>query len=180
MKSQYQILWMVPMFDIENSFDFYRMLVADFDDLMSDKQSARKAIHCAITANHLPEWVWHDWLRRNDEVKHALGITNRASYFAHLNNFVWLGILKEIANGSKHFERQSFNTQHVRSYGAGPYGIGPYGHGYLLIDLGEGAGEDQRYLSAISLIEVCVRFWRDFFRLHRPDIFLEHSTHHTM
>jgi hypothetical protein len=43
------------MFDVKTSFEFYEMLVADWDDLMNDKQSARKAIHCIVLANHLPE-----------------------------------------------------------------------------------------------------------------------------
>jgi hypothetical protein len=168
------------MFDVETSFDFYRMLVSDWGDLMNDKQSARKAIHCIILANHLPEWVWHDWLSKDVKAKAILGITDEPSYFAYLRRCVWLDILRAMANGTKHFERQPFKTQHVRGYGQGPYGVGPYGQGYLLIDLGEGAGPDQRYMPAINLIEVCVRFWRDFFKAHRPDVALIHSTNHAI
>ncbi len=50
------------MFDILNASDFYAMLVEDFDEYMDKPHSARLAIHCAITATHLHEWVWHDWL----------------------------------------------------------------------------------------------------------------------
>jgi hypothetical protein len=48
------------MFDISNAQDFYAMLVQDFDEFFEDQQSSRRAIHCAITAYHLHEWVWGD------------------------------------------------------------------------------------------------------------------------
>ena len=70
--------------------------------------------------------------------------------------------------------------------------------GYLVIDLGGVEGEfegegldefgeptdeppdggDQRYLTAAALLEVIVRFWRDFLMRYRPDLDLIHSVHH--
>ena len=78
------------MFDTENSADFYAMSVADFNNFMVKPQSARRAIHCAITACHLAEWVWHDWLKKCDEVKTKLGITNEKAFYEYLNSHVWL------------------------------------------------------------------------------------------
>ena len=48
------------MFDLVAAHDFYAMLVEDFDDFMAEPHSARRAVHCAITANDLLDWVWHD------------------------------------------------------------------------------------------------------------------------
>ena len=190
------------MFDIENSANYYEMLVADFDEFVAEPQSARKAIHCAITTYHMADWVWHDWLRHDDVTKKSLSITNENSFYAYLKRCIWMTVLHEIANGSKHFKRQSLKTQLVRGYGSGPYNVGPYGYAYLLIDLGgeeieaeedmqeldefgepvDGPmdGGDQRYLPAGTLLEVCVRFWRDFFIMHRPDLSLKHSDNHAL
>ena len=81
-------------------------------------------------------------------------------------------------NGTKHFIRdQGFETMRVTGYGSGPYGVGPYGKGYLLIDYGEGAGE-HRWMPAAHLLEVVVRFWRDFFKKYRPGEDIPVSKHH--
>ena len=48
------------MFDLVTAHDFYAMLVQDFDDYMAEPHSARRAVHCAIAAHHLCDWVWHD------------------------------------------------------------------------------------------------------------------------
>jgi hypothetical protein len=184
------------MFDIQNSADYYAMLVDDFDDFMEQPQSSRKAIHCAVTAYHLYEWVWFDWLKDRDDVKKKLSLTNKDSFRDYLRRYVWLDILREIANGSKHFRKQLYRTQSVQGYGQGPFGVGPYGTSYLLIDMGGEAehdldergapedeipgGGDQRYLPAADLLEACVRFWRDFFKEHRPDANVASSRHHTL
>jgi len=55
--------------------------------------------------------------------------------------------------------------------------VGKDGKGYLLIDLGEDAGE-HRWLYTANLLEVVVRFWRDFFRLYLPLPELPISKHH--
>ena len=39
---------------------------------------------------------------------------------------------------------------------------------------------ETRYLAAADLLEVVVRFWRDFFRIYRPDVTVEPSKHHTL
>jgi hypothetical protein len=188
------------MFDIRNSVDYYAMLVEDFDEFMEQPQLSRRAIHCAITAYHMHEWVWHDWLHEREDVKAKLGLTDLASFRKYLKGCVWLGILRELANGSKHFKEQAYSTELVRGYGQGPFGLGPYGTGYLLIDLGGNDepldemllgeygelddeipnGGNQRFMPAAHLLDVCVRFWRDFFKEHRPDAMVAPSRHHTL
>jgi hypothetical protein len=158
------------MFDISNSQDFYVMLKQDFHEFSENQQSSRRAIHCVIGAYHLHEWIWGDWLGKDFLTWKALGIRDKESFLA------WIGrecpkfsTIQALANGSKHFIRtQQFETQKIGGYGGGPYGFGPYGSGYLLIDYGEEAAE-QRYLTALELLEGVVRFWRDFLRQYRPD-----------
>jgi hypothetical protein len=48
------------MFDLVTAHDFYAMLVQDFDEFMEEPASARRALHCAISAHHLTDLVWHD------------------------------------------------------------------------------------------------------------------------
>jgi len=167
------------MFEIKTSQDFYAMLVANYDDYMESPDSGRLALNCAITAYHLHEWVWGDWLKTDYAVQKALGIRDRDSFLAWIDRACrWFRAVQDLANGTKHFARDSgFETSRVTGYDTGPYGIGPYGRGYLLIDYGEGAGEHQ-FQPAAHLLEVVVRFWRDFFRADRPSPDLSESKHH--
>jgi hypothetical protein len=52
-----------PTFDIVNVHDFYRILGENFDEYMDNPLSSRLALNCVITAYHLHEWVWGDWLK---------------------------------------------------------------------------------------------------------------------
>jgi len=190
------------MFDLANSRDFYAMLVHDFDDYMNEQHSARRAFHCIISSYHLYEWVWGDWLKGDYAVQKALGIRDRESFSAWICRVcIWFIFVRDLANGSKHFSagKQGLETMRVAAlpfaldqpnagldmgawdgpirYVQSAAPIGPHGEGYLLIDLGEVAGE-MRYLPASQLIEVVVRFWRDFFRLYRPSADLPVSKHH--
>ena len=56
--------------------------------------------------------------------------------------------------------------------------VGPDGKGYLLIDLEEDAPE-HRWLPAGHLLEVVVRFWRNFFRQYLPVPAVAPIAHHT-
>jgi hypothetical protein len=70
------------MFDITTSRDFYAKLVADFDDFMAEPDSGRLALNCAITAYHLYEWVWGDWLKTDYVTQKVLGVRDRDSFAA--------------------------------------------------------------------------------------------------
>ncbi|MBZ5510516.1 MAG: hypothetical protein LAN70_05025 [Acidobacteriia bacterium] len=167
------------MFDISSSQDFYAMLVQDFDEFIEDQQSSRRAIHCAITAYHLHEWVWGDWLGTDYLTRKALSIRDKESFLAWIDKACpWFSSIQALANGSKHFIRKpGFDTQKIQGYGQGPYGVGPYGQPYLLIDFGEQAAE-HRFYPAGALLEVVVRFWRDFFKLYHPIPDLPASKYH--
>ena len=167
------------MFDIFSAKDFYAMLVQDFDEFVEDQQSSRRAIHCVITAYHLHEWVWGDWLGTDYLAWRALNIRDKESFIAWIDSVCpWFPVIQDLANGSKHFIRnQGFDTQKIQGYGAGPYGVGPYGSGYLLLDFGEEAAE-HRYLPALHLLDVVVRFWRDFLRRYGPSLDLPVSKNH--
>ncbi len=158
------------MFDINNSKDFYTKLLADFDDFMDHRDSARHAMNCAITAHHMHDWVWNDYLKNDEAIRRRMGIEKDKNDFVKWidDHSVWFSMVQEISNGSKHFGRQPpFETRRVTGYGTGGYGVGPYGVSYLIIDHGEDAGVHQ-FMNVPDLLEVVVRFWRDFFRNCSP------------
>ena len=156
------------------------MLVQDFDDFMENQSSARHALHCAVTAYHLYEWVWGDWLNKDYVAWKAMGdVRNKESFLAWIDTACpWFPNIQDLANGTKHFLRnQGFESVRIAGYNAAPYGMGLYGQPYLLIDFGEDASE-HRFYTAGALLEVVVRFWRDFFKKYRPTIEVPVSKHH--
>lgn len=167
------------MFNINSSADYYAMLVEDFDDFMLDPSSARRAIHCTVTAHHLKDWLWHDWLKDDDEAKLKLGVSSKKSFYDFLGRASpWFELNRDIAEGAKHFADPKIETSLQGGYGSGPYGIGPYGAKFLLVDLGAEAGPEHRYKLAGEVLEAVVRFWRDFFSIYRPDVTIPPSRHH--
>jgi len=192
------------MFDIATPDQFYEMVVEDFDEYMAETHSARRAFHCAISAYHLREWVWGGWLAQDVPIQKALGIHDKQSFNEWVNrSCVWFKIIRSLVNGAKHFAQDSngaysetmlviaaplaFDQPTAGSddvtwagpirYVQGSLPVGLQGKGYLLIDLGEGASE-HRWLPAAYLLEVVVRFWRDFFRRFHPRLDLPISKYH--
>jgi hypothetical protein len=189
------------MFDVATAHDFYAMLVQDFDDFMEEPSSARLALHCAISAHHLKDWVWHDKIDGSQELRKRLNVRALTDFSEWVDaHSVWMRFISEIANGTKHVRnRQSFESMRVASlpfsfdtplagfdegtwdgpvrYVQGSIPLGKNGKGYLLMDLGEGAAE-HRWLYTENLLEVSVRFWRDFFRLYLPEPEIPASKHH--
>lgn len=167
-------------FAIENSEDFYKLLVTDFDEFCADPTSSRLAIHCAISAYHMADWVWGDWLKNDAKTRAALGVSkDKASFLRWIDRHsIWFAYIQGIANGSKHFAPQHFGTDVVSGFGEGPFGVGPFGRPYLVVDFGDGIPVGERYQAAGALLEVVVRFWRDFLRIHRPNPGRVDSTNH--
>jgi hypothetical protein len=62
------------VFDIVNARDFYQKLLEDFDDFMRQPDSARHAMNCAITAHHMADWVWGDFVKSDAALKARLGV----------------------------------------------------------------------------------------------------------
>ena len=95
------------MFDIITCRDFHAKLKADFDDFAKEEDSTRLALNCAITAYHLHEWVWGDWLKTDYGVWKELGIRDKESFIARLEReCLGFNTLQDLANGAKHFVRQ--------------------------------------------------------------------------
>ncbi|HMH14332.1 MAG TPA: hypothetical protein VK578_14615 [Edaphobacter sp.] len=100
------------MFDLITAHDFYTMLVQDFDDFMEEPHSARRAVHCAISAHHLTDWVWHDKISNDRNLKTRFGVSDLREFAAWVDaHSVWMTFIHNIANGTKHVrKKQSFET----------------------------------------------------------------------
>lgn len=167
------------MFDIITARDFYAMLVEDFDDFIAEPHSVRRALHCAITAYHMHDWVWADWLKDDDQLRSSLGIGNKKADFAAwlMRGSPWFQMIAAVANGTKHFiARSDFETIRVVPV-PGNMPVGPHGKGYLIFDLGEEA-QEHRIQPVAHILEAVVRLWRDFLRQHRPAELIPVSRHH--
>jgi hypothetical protein len=151
------------MFDIRNSRDFLEKLFQDYEDLSNEPDSARLAINAAITAYHLAEWVWGDWLKTDFETWRRLSIRDEVSFKAWIDkNCFYFPVMQRITNGSKHFiKKEAENTLKSGGWGEGAYGVGPYGKGSLQVDVGDDG--DPYWIEASVLIEDVVIFWKDFF-----------------
>lgn len=156
------------MFDIITSRDFLAKLEAEYHDFKAEPDSTRHALNCIITAYHLHEWIWGDWLKSDYATWKRLGIRDDESFKKWLDGACpGFNVMQSLANGAKHFiRRTTVETERVAGYGCGPHGIGPYGQPYLLIDYGAGAVE--RWQTAEQLLDDAVAFWRKFFETHRP------------
>lgn len=151
------------MFNISTSRDFLAKLEADYADFKAQPDSARHALNCIITAYHLYEWVWGDWLKTDHATWKKLHIRDIESFRKWVTT-AWSGFqtAEALANGAKHFTRAPV-TERIAGYGRGPYGIGPYGRPYLLIDHGSSATAP-RWQTAEQLLDEGIVFWKAFFR----------------
>jgi hypothetical protein len=117
------------------------------------------------------DWVWNDFLKRDEALRARLGIGNKKHEFVKWivdKGSIWFSLVEEIANGSKHFGRgTSFRVPLVNDYVEEGYSEPGYFASYFAIDQGEHV-TDARYMPLSMLFEVVIRFWRDFFILNSP------------
>jgi len=158
------------MLTLNNSRDFYEKLLAEFDDFMVQQDSARHAMNCAITAHHMHDWVWSDYLKNDGDARARMGIGKDKIEFAQWieRHSVWYGLVRAISNGSKHFNKSDNDGVLLVNDHIGHGYVEPgYLASYLALDQGEGV-IDARYMPLSMLFEVVVRFWRDFFNAYSP------------
>lgn len=171
------------MFGLTTSRDFLDKLEAEFSDFTADPGSGRHALNCALTAFHLHEWVWADWLKRDHAVKGQLGIKTKKDFLGWIDRSCpWFPMVQSLTNGTKHLQPTPFEAQRVSAMpfaldtpdagldegawdGPMPFVVGE--KAFLLIDNGPEAGV-HRWIPCGQLLDVVVRFWRDFFSRFAP------------
>jgi len=50
--------------------------------ILSSNLAPRHAINCMLSAYHMAEWIWGDWLQTDYATWKALGIRDRESFLA--------------------------------------------------------------------------------------------------
>ncbi len=120
-------------------------------------------MNCAITAHHMADWVWGDFVKGGAALKAKLGIKDKEDFMRWIDTqTVWYGLVQGISNGSKHFIREAAEGT---VNGMGGFGQGPYGMSHLAIQVSE---TDPKNLTIAELLEVIIRFWRKFLRDYGP------------
>lgn len=167
------------MFDIKNSRDFFGKLQDEFAEFQRDQSSARVAVNCAITAYHMHEWVWGDWLKSDYKTWTKLGIRDKGTFLAWIDdNEPFFPVVQEIANGSKHFDRKvSQQTQVNGAFDSGAFDQAAFDTTRLEIEVDVADGQ-KRWILATTLFENIVLFWRDFFHENGPYTDLPESRAH--
>lgn len=156
------------MFGITTPIQFYQKLTQEFDDFCENPGSARHAMNFVITAYHLTEWVWKDFLKEDESTRNKLGIAKDINAFHRwiAEKSIWTAQMQDLANGSKHFQMKGLP---VRRHVVGPLNTAAYNTiGYnemrstLVVDMGDHS------IPASHLFEVVMRFWRDFLKFYGP------------
>lgn len=156
------------MFDIRTAKDFHAKLIQEFDAHIEDRSSSRHAINCALTAFHMVEWVWADFLKHDDGLKRLLRIKTIKDFRAYIDqeNPCFITV-QGIATGSKHFQSDvPVNTHVLKGFGRGGFGEGGYGQDMLVVDVGTAAKPE--IIQVTTFLELTVRVWTDFLNQYGP------------
>jgi hypothetical protein len=156
------------VFDIKTSRDFYKKLLEDFADFQENPRSARLAINCTITAYHMHEWTWGDWLKSDYPTWKLLKIRDVNSFLTWLDQkSPWFKLMQDICNGSKHFDlKASQQTKVAGAFDRGGFETPAFETERLEIEIQTGG--HKAWIPAEAVIESVVLFWRDFFLEYSP------------
>lgn len=152
------------MFTIRTSGDFFENLLEEFEDLQENPLSARHAINCAISAYHMHEWVWGDWLRKDDSTKISLGVTDKDSFVEWIDRHEpFFRAIAQLANGSKHFSREAIrHTTMAGTFDYADIDRDAFDTPRLEVEV------DGRWVLAKVMFNDIIFFWQDFFHSYGP------------
>jgi hypothetical protein len=145
-------------FDIKNSKDFFKKLKEDYEEFSTNEVSSRIALNCAMTAWHLSEWIYNEYLE------------TKCAEFARLNDFhnfiktecPSLQIMQDLSNGTKHSKITMYNPeiQNTEKYeGTFDYTFDfSFDRSSLDIELSNGTKTEFSFE-----IEKCIDYYKTFF-----------------
>jgi hypothetical protein len=74
-------------FEIANAKQFLEKLHEEQKDFVaSDCLSGRHALNAIITAYHLHEWVWGEWLQKRDDLRKEWGVNSPKDFRKYVSN----------------------------------------------------------------------------------------------
>ncbi len=156
-------------FEIRTARQFLENLIEpDYAEFLQEPLSSRLAIHCALECWHLIDWVWADVLKGNTVLCSAIdsSIRDLDSFRDYaVTTCPELGIVRDIATGSKHFAAQSStvkDSSQAGAFQAGAFQPDAFDIARLEVEL----ASSTRHFA--DCLEAAVTFWRAFFRNHVP------------
>jgi hypothetical protein len=138
---------------------------ADFERV--DCLSSRHAINAIMTAYHLHEWVWGDFVKKRLDLHAAWQLVpaGKAKY-AHFKSWLQKKCpamidAEAVTNGTKHFGEHVPTGEHKGVFDRNVFQNDAFDVSYLWIECG---GREQR---AEDFIRELVEFWEKFFAEHK-------------
>ena len=151
-------------FEIETARQFLEGLVKpDYDKFLQDRGSSRLGIHCALGCWHLSDWVWEDVLNGSPRLRSEIdsSIKGKHSFQAYaVKTCPDLGIVRVIANGSKHFTTGSSIVKNTNR-GGGAFQATAFQS--KAFQIGELKVDGRPFA---DILKTAVTFWHTFFRNH--------------
>ncbi len=137
--------------------------------LSADHCNSYAAINALRDAYHLREWIWHSRLENDAALQTAImgADGNEGAWNKWINEqFPDFGVVRELCNGSKHFEPDGKPKVHATlqsGYGSPlfAYGTGMLGYGVAGFFVQVNAG---RVISVTNLVERARDFWTNLFK----------------
>ena len=146
-------------FNIRSSKDFYKKLLDDYTEYKKDRVSSGRALNCAMVSWHLSEWV------ANEEMPGAKYSEIKEKVNDFIKKCPSLSIMKDIANGSKHFNITRYEPAIDKTHLHHGDFNADFSHDFdistLVITMKDG---EKKYFEIE--IEIVINFWKEFFDEH--------------
>jgi hypothetical protein len=153
--------------DLTEPKHLFVKLERELQVLLADHRNSYAAINALRDAFHLREWIWHDRLEHAPALQNTIMSSNgdEQAWNRWVNQrFPDFPTIRELCNGSKHFEqRDPVQATHQAGYGSPlfAYGNGVLGYGiagfFVQVDSG-------RIVSVANLVERVHDFWAKLFK----------------
>lgn len=150
------------MFGTNTDSDRFSQVASDLAEFQKNPSSSRLAMNSATSAYHFHEWIWAQWLKRDEAVKTKLAVEDKHDFLKWLDdNEPWFKLIQDIVNGIKHLKLNN-KTRPAGAFQANAFQPNAFDSARLEINVGTDA--EPRWILAGIVLEKHVKFWRDFFR----------------
>lgn len=142
-------------FEIKNSRDLFKKLQEEYKDFENDELSSRHAINCAMTAWHLTDWTFKEYMSSH-------GFNDIGKYRGSLT-CASLKIMHDIANGGKHLNvsrSKTDITDTVKVDGDFSNDFDPNDFLVGSLDLIMADGTTKNFFDEMTVV---LQFWQEYF-----------------
>ena len=141
-------------FNIKTSIDLFKVFKEDYSDFKSNDTDSRKAIHCALTAWHLVEWIRIEFHSQKGLIDFQNELKQKCPS---------LQIMQDISNGTKHtiitkYPSKIKNTSTQDGSFSNAFSSA-FDISYLAIELNDGS-----MVSFKDEIENVIKFWTNYLK----------------